>query len=209
MSALRTTGVWSIDIRCRTLVVAPALAGSGCASDQMRFTAVRVAARVPDVYQAQVMENLARTAANPGTMPYLSRLFNGTASATDTASGVGSLTGHAHAYTSVNYGLSALTRAVQANIGLDPVDNPDKLAAMHLSYRSVVAPETVDPAIFKSCVDPFLTNKFDCVNSLPPPGWLHSGGRQDVPHGAAFVARCGATHVWVMPEDVGSLTQFT
>jgi hypothetical protein len=34
-------------------------------------------------------------------------------------------------------------RAVQFNIGLNLVDDPDKLAAMHVAYRLLTAPETV------------------------------------------------------------------
>ncbi|MGP0064629.1 MAG: hypothetical protein ACLQGP_13655 [Isosphaeraceae bacterium] len=196
-------------MRLRQLVAVLALIAPGCAADQMRFTALRVAARVPDVYQAQIMENLARTAANPGSMPYLSRLFNGTASTTDTATLIASLTGQAHAFTSVNYGLSSVARGVQANIGIDPIDNPDKLAAMQIAYRKVVAPQTVTPETYENCLGYLLTDMNPCVGTLPPPGWLLIGRKHDVPRDAAAVAHCGATYVWVMPQDLDSLTRFT
>jgi hypothetical protein len=80
---------------------------------------------------------------------------------------------------------------------------------MQIAYRWVVAPQTVDHDMYTLWLAPFLTGKTHCVSSLPPPGWLHSGGKRDVPHGAAAVAHCGSTYVWVMPEDVGALTQFT
>lgn len=198
-----------MSIRRRRLVPILALVGHGSASDQMRYTANRVAARVPDVYQKQVMENLARTAANPGSMPYLSRLFNGTASATDTATGVVSLTGEPHWFTSVDYGLSSISRDVQSNIGLDPIDNPDKLAAMHVAYQLIVAPQTVDPVTHTTCLGPFLVNTNHCVASLPPPGWLRRGDKPDLPRTASAIAHCGPTYVWVMPQDLASLTQFT
>ena len=165
-----------------------ALIVPGCVADQMRFTAIRVAAQVPDVYQAQIMENLARTAANPGSMPYLSRLFNGTASTTDTTSLVASLTGQPHAFTSVNYGLSSFARGIQANIGIDPIDNPDKLAAMQIAYRKVVAPETVTPELYASCLGYLLTDPNPCVSNLPPPGWLQIGRR------TRRAARCSRRH---------------
>ncbi len=193
----------------RQLVASLALVAPGCAADQMRFTATRIAARVPEVYQTQVMENLARTAANPGSMPYLSRVFNGTASATYNASLVASLTGQPHAFTIVNSGLSSFSRGVQANIGIDPIDNPDKLAAMQIAYREVVAPLTVTPEIHDSCLGYLLTDMNPCVGSMPPPGWLQIGRKLDVPRGAAAVAHCGATYVWVMPQDLDALTRFT
>jgi hypothetical protein len=41
-------------------------------------------------------------------------------------------------------------RAVRSNIGLNLVDDPDKLAAMHVAYRLITAPETVNPAMVYS-----------------------------------------------------------
>jgi hypothetical protein len=194
--------------RLRQLVAILALVAPGCAADQMRFTAIRLAARVPESYQAQVMENLARAAANPGSMLYLSRLFNGTASTTDTATGAASLTSKPHSFTGASYGLNSISRNVQANIGLAPIDNPDKLAAMQVAYQLVIAPQTVTQELYTSCLAPFLKGKSLCVASIPPPGWLHIGGKHDVPRGAADAAHCGKTSVWVMPEDVDALTQF-
>ena len=196
-------------MRLRHFLGILALAVHGCAADQMRVTAIRVAARVPEVYQTQIMDNLARTAANPGSMPYLSRLFNGTASSTDTASLVSSLTGQAHAFTSVNYGLSSLSRGVQANIGIDPIDNPDKLAAMQVAYRKVVAPRFRDSRNVRHL--PRLPVKgYESLRRFPPAAGMAPDRMQaDVPRGAATVAHCGATYVWVMPQDLDALTRFT
>ena len=74
-------------------------------------------------------------------------LIQSAGSHTDTALGVASLTGHPHQYTAGNFGLSSLMWAVQSNIGLNLVDDPDKLAAMHVAYRLITAPETVNPAM--------------------------------------------------------------
>jgi hypothetical protein len=190
-------------------VVLAALVAPGCAADQMKFTALRTAARVPEIQQAEVMHNLARVAENPGAMPYLSRPFNGTASATDTASGVTSLTGQSHQYTLVNYGLSTVMRAVQSNIGLNVVDDPDKLAAMHIAYRLVTAPRTVSQLAIDSCLAPYRSGNHPCVEAIPPGCWLRVGGKHDVPRCAAASAHSGGTYVWVMPEDLESLTRFT
>ncbi len=174
----------------------------------MQFTSIRLAARVPDIYQAQVMQNLARTADNPGSMPYLSRMFNGTASSTDKASGVANLMATARKYTSVTYGLSSIERDVQANIGLAPIDDPDRLVAMQAAYTLVAAPNAANRFAVENCLKRYLLGKDPCVEVIPR-GWLHIGSKHDVPHCAAAVANYGKAYVWVMPENLASLTQFT
>ena len=201
--------VMTMHVRLRQLIVVLAVFGNGCVADQMRTTAIQVAARVPDIYQSQVMDNLARTAANPGSMPYLSRVFNGTASTTDTASLLATLSGQTSKSFNFNYGISSLSRGIQANIGIEPIDNPDRLAAMQIAFRKVVAPQTVTPDMYDSCLGYLLQDKNPCVNSIPPQGWLHIGRKHDVPQGAAAASHCGATYVWVMPEDLDDLTRFT
>jgi hypothetical protein len=41
------------------------------------------------------------------------------------------------------------------------------------------------------------------------PGWFHVGQKRDVPKGACYVGRCGDRYVWVEPDGVESLTEFT
>jgi hypothetical protein len=99
-------------------------------------------------------------------------------------------------------------RAVQSNIGLNVVDDPDKLAAMHVAYRLITAPETVNPAMVNSRLCDDMYGIHTCAEGIPQ-GWLHIGCKRDVPRCAAASAHCGATYVWVMPADAESLTRFT
>jgi hypothetical protein len=197
-----------VQSRLRTVVVLVVSVASGCAADQMKYTALRTAARIPEIHQEEIMQNLARIAANPGAMPYLSRPYNGTASATDTASGATSLVGAPHHFTPFTFGPYGLMRAVQSNIGLNVVDDPDKLAAMHVDYRLVTAPRTVSPDMVHDCLSRYWTGKNPCVERIPR-GWLKVGHKHDVPRNAAASAHCGSTYVWVMPRDTEALTRFT
>ena len=41
------------------------------------------------------------------------------------------------------------------------------------------------------------------------PGWFHVGSQLDVPKDACYVGRCGACFVWVGPDGIDPLTEFT
>ena len=41
------------------------------------------------------------------------------------------------------------------------------------------------------------------------PGWVHFGGKHDVPKNAFYVGRHGDTYAWVLPDDAGRLAEFT
>jgi hypothetical protein len=41
------------------------------------------------------------------------------------------------------------------------------------------------------------------------PGWFHVGQKRDVPKVACYVGKCGDRYVWVEPDGVESLTEFT
>ncbi len=42
-----------------------------------------------------------------------------------------------------------------------------------------------------------------------PPGWLGTGGYSDVPGNACYHSHCGGTYVWVCPENLPALSNFT
>jgi hypothetical protein len=41
------------------------------------------------------------------------------------------------------------------------------------------------------------------------PGWFHTGGRREVPRDACYVGRSGGRFVWVSPDGLDQLTEFT
>ena len=49
---------------------------------------------------------------------------------------------------------------------------------------------------------------FDDQHQIPY-GWLGVGPHRCVPHGACYTAHCGDTYVWVMPDQLYHLSEFT
>jgi hypothetical protein len=41
------------------------------------------------------------------------------------------------------------------------------------------------------------------------PGWFHVGSKHDVPKDACYVGKSGASYVWVCPDGIDGLTEFT
>ena len=180
-----------------------ASAGPGCANQQLRFSTLRQTSTLADLQEAQVVENFARLAANPGSLPFLAVANSGSATITDGGSGSLSFLGAHKIFTSGTYGLGA-NRSVQLNWGLAPLNNPDRLKAMKAAYLSVI-----DPAL----VDPNDAYKLHQVIGQDPSyamagGWLETGRWWSVPRHAWRVGHCGRTYVWVMPEHAEDFTRF-
>jgi len=47
------------------------------------------------------------------------------------------------------------------------------------------------------------------LSDVPAPGWLHLGGKKDVPRDACYVGRCGDRYAWVTPDGMSGLARFT
>jgi hypothetical protein len=174
------------------LILLALSAGSGCANQQLRFSTLRQTSTLADIQETQVIENFARLAANPGSLPFLSVANSGSATVSDEGTASLSFTGAHKVFTAGTYGLGA-SRNVALNWGLAPLNNPDRLKAMKAAYLTVIDPARVDP-----------NDESYAINQ----GWLETGGRWDVPRHAWRVAHCGRTYVWVMPENAEDFTRF-
>jgi hypothetical protein len=178
-------------------------AGSGCANQQLKFSTLRQTSTLADIQETQVLENFARLAANPGSLPFLSVANSGSATVSDTGMGSLNYVGAPRTFTSGNYGVGA-NRSIALNWGLAPLNNPDRLKAMKAAYLTVLNPALVDPndeAKLKWVIagDPSYAISQD---------WLEAGGWWDVPKHAWRVAHCGKTYVWVMPDHAEDFTRF-
>ena len=58
----------------------------GCVGRQLQFTARRTVNALPDLQYEQVVDNLAKTAANPGFLPYFAVAGQGSVQVTDNGS---------------------------------------------------------------------------------------------------------------------------
>lgn len=132
-----------------------------------------------------------------------------------------------------------LTRNLTQNWSLDPIVAPEKIEAMRCARLWVLqAPSTVYAMPCRgennqhcdvhsiqvalqcsACAGLLASPKqdhtpgrhFDVADRLSglPTGWLHVGAFKDVPLGAAYKAHHGCIWVWVTPDGLEGLSQFT
>jgi hypothetical protein len=180
----------------------------------------------------EVLENLAMVAENQATLPSFSSIYAGTADVSDSIAGSPAATFTRIALkpfgtTTVFGPVSAdanFSRTVKENWTLDPVVVPEKLRAMRCACWWVLCgPEKgdsdfnvhlgkyhpADPkAGFRGDPAGFYFDVAERLGKIEP-GWLHIGCRREVPKAACYHAHCGKTYVWVMPDGIAGLSDFT
>jgi hypothetical protein len=160
---------------------------SGCTSQPLRIAARRTAGTLPDLQYQQVIDNLAATAANPDSLPYLAIVGAGTIQVTDNGSSSLGLSWTPGRPSPQIIGIGA-SRAVTGTWSLGTITSPEKLRSMRTLYQTAVA---------------------GSLRGEPALIWLKIGRKNDVPKQACYVASHGRVFVWVMPEGVGGLSELT
>ena len=178
-------------------------AGSGCANQQLRFSTLRQTSTLADIQESQVLDNFARLAANPGSLPFLAVANSGSATVSDSGTGSLSFLGAHKLNTTGTYGVGA-SRNVALNWGLAPLNNPDRLKAMKAAYLTVIDPAMVDPNDESKLMKAIGEDPSYAIS----PGWIETGGWWDVPKHAWRVAHCGQTYIWVMPDRAEDFSRF-
>ena len=159
----------------------------GCMSQQLRFTTRRTVSSLPDLHYQQVIDNLAKTAANPGFLPYLAVAGQGSVQVTDNGSSLLALNGSSNVMAATGLSLGA-TRNVTGTWSLGTVTSPEKIRGMQAIYLRAIKGRSIgDPAF----------------------GWLKLGAQGDVPKAASYVGQFGDVCVWVMPDGIGGLSELT
>jgi hypothetical protein len=201
-------------MRFGTLLLTVLSACTGCTTAALQRHANSQSGSPVDLRYRETLENLAMVAENSFALPAYSSIFSGTAQITDTAQLVST--------TAVGPGMPGemlnpqFTRVVLGNWTLDPLNAPEKLEAVRCACRWVIYGQ--DWACH-DCVGLLETpQRFPCpgrhfgvadrLRQLPLE-WLHRGGKQDVPAQACYKAHSGDVWVWVMPEDVKALADFS
>ncbi|HKI38556.1 MAG TPA: hypothetical protein VKA46_42300 [Gemmataceae bacterium] len=206
------------------LILASAVGCTGCTTFSLEQHVIAQAASTSELRYREVLDNLAMVANDPYALPVYTSLFAGTAQVTDSAQ-VGATTQWQHVLRTAAGNQSGFaseaanpqaSRMVLENWTLDPVVVPEKLEAMRCACQWVIyGPE-------RACADcpgllaspdqaPSPGRHFGVADRLArlPPGWLHLGTRKDVPLSAAYKAHAGDTWVWVMPDGLEGLADFT
>jgi hypothetical protein len=202
-------------MRYGLLLVALASACTGCITPALERHTLSQGKSPTAIRYQEVLDNLAIVAQNPASLPAYSSIFAGTAQVTDTAQ-LGSAT------TSGPHGAAAqvlspqYSRAVLGNWTLDPINSPEKLEAIRCACRWVIYGREF---ACHDCIGllaspeqaPYPGRHFGVADRMAklPPHWLHVGQLREVPAKARCKAHSGDTWVWVMPEDMQSLADFT
>ena len=116
--------------------------GAGCTSLQLRRHTILQAATIHDIYQQQVLDNLAMFVHNRGACPYFALIGQGTSSLTDTASlaetnAWGRNFAEKFIYTGVGLNPS-LMRSQQGTWQTYPINDSVKLTVMRCIYHAAV-----------------------------------------------------------------------
>jgi hypothetical protein len=204
-------------MRYCVLLAAAVLACTGCTTLALQHQANTQAVSPTDIRYQEILDNVAMVAENRFALPAYSSIFAGTAQITDTVSVVSATTlGPAMPGQILT---PSFTRGVIENWTLDPVNAPEKLEAIRCACRWVICGDDLGSD------DRF--GLLDTPEGTPCPGrhfgvkarliqlqqchqkWLQVGRLHDVPCNVRYKAHSGDTWVWVMPEDVVALADFS
>lgn len=198
----------------------------GCTHAQLRRNTVRQAQSVADIYQQQVMDNLAKFAYDYNSLPHFSTASGGTSQIQD--QGTLSYTG-----TWISSPVQTLNPQLQRQAleswTMLPVSDPRKLELMRCAFQTAIAP-CLGRAPSGECPgcskifnhfymgDPsidiphpndsgYITSK--CID--PGYCWLGIGCEKCAPKncGCTFIGRYCGTCVWVLPGGQDELTKLT
>jgi len=201
----------------QVLLLATALLGAGCTATSLERLTVNQAMSVTDLRYRQVVENLAKLAVDPASLPSFSVVSWGEAQLTDTAT-----LEPTTVWTRVINGFSTQNlepggkRSPNPQWTLEPAGDHEVLQALRCASLWVLYGP---PAPGSDCMEllrPYVHGDasgyhFGVTDRLAklPRGWLHIGKLKEVPLGACYKAHCGGTWVWVTPDGMEGLSQFT
>jgi hypothetical protein len=196
------------------LLLLPMLACTGCTTLALERHTLKQEATPTDIRYQEVLDNLAMVAHDPSALPAYSSIFAGTAQITDTAQLVSTTTfGSKAAAQVIN---PQLTRGALGNWTLDPINAPEKLEAIRCACQWVIygqefACHDCNGLLASPEQAPYPGRHFGVADRLShlPQGWVHVGKLLEVPAKARYKAHSGDTWVWVMPEDMEALADFS
>ncbi|HEY4308052.1 MAG TPA: hypothetical protein VGN12_01255 [Pirellulales bacterium] len=168
-----------------------------------------------DIRFQQVLDDLAMVARDPAALPAYASIFAGTAQITDTAQ-LPSSTTLGPGAVGAQMLTPQLQRTVFGNWTLDPINSPEKLEVIRCACQWIVyGPEFASRSGGNLLASPLQApgpgRHFGVLDRLTklPSGWLQVGRSREIPRKASYKARSNGTCVWVMPEGVQGLADFS
>lgn len=157
---------------------------SGCATRHLRYNTVTQAAAVADVHTQQVLDNLAKFAANPNAMPYFTFTSSSTSDVTDTIPATQSFSFTPFGLASWGMG-TGLTRGARQSYSTEPVTDPRKLELMRCAYQRAIGNCCCSSVV--SCANcEKLFNNFYLGQTIP---------------GTTQKLTADGTPIWIQPGD--------
>ena len=195
---------------------------SGCTHVQLTTSTSRAASTVMEIQYQMVMDNLARMERYPGALPSQIRIKQGTVQVSDDwglyqLEASGSVTG--------TFAGPRAERTVSEQWGADAICDPVAVKQLQDLYRAAMRLQPVKDQGFHDVERMRArlrkTSKSGSHNATPaamaeidlqrdvPKGWFHVGAEGKVPENAAYVGHSATTWVWVTPDEIPNLSQFT
>ncbi len=202
-------------LRHSLLLLTLTLPCASCTSLAVKRHAFNEQLTSTDIRYQEVLDNLARIAHDPFALPAYSSIYAGLAQITDTTQLVSTTT------LGTPNGMQAITpqftRAEFANCTLDPINAPEKIEAMRAACQWVIyGPQFAfahDPGriLANPQEAPIRGRHFGVADGLAklPPHWLYVSRTENVPACAKYSAEYCGTRVWVTPEGIRGLADFT
>jgi len=209
---------------------------AGCTHLQLKRNTLGQLQTVSELYQKQVLDNLAMFIYDSGSMPYFSVLSTGVNSLSDAGTASGGVTLARETLLNLfMVGQQAttvgVTRMALENWSANPVSDPRRLELMRCAYQKVVAAQMSRPEILSercpNCSERFsefygaanpAQLKADarvtsaCLGCSCSPPWLCWGRKKDVPRSCRdclLVGHYCGTYVWVLPQGRDELAKLT
>jgi hypothetical protein len=208
------------------VLVALAMCSTGCTQTQLRTNTVRKAETLNDIYQQQVLDNLAKFIVDPNSLPHFAIPSQGTSAVNDSLASDGGLTWNSTILNGARLNGGG-SRQMQENWVLTPVSDPRKLERMRCAYQMVVS--RCGFCTLGSCPDnQQVLNKFytgsaadsswmakndrvstQCLIACEP--WFGRGKKRDIPKecDCLLVGRYCDQYVWVAPRCHDQLAKLT
>lgn len=201
---------------------------TGCTHVQLRSMTVRQSQTLTDIYEQQVLDNLAMFVHDGGSLPYFAFPNQGGSDVTDSIGGDGSISFNFTRFTGAGFG-GAAGRNMSESWTLTPVYDPRRLELMRCAYQQVL----VNAGMLASddyCPNPDLLQRIFYVGTttgdsvedytaktgrttptcFAPYKWFNHGcQRPDTTQCCGkFGEYCG-TYVWLCPDGQAELSKLT
>jgi hypothetical protein len=200
---------------------------AGCQHSQLRWNTVHQSRTLTDIYEKQVLDNLAMFVHESNSLPFFAFPNSGASEVDDTGGAQSTIGWAQHGFASANLNLSG-SRAMKESWQLTPVYDPRRLELMRCAYQQTLANCGIACRVDGCPNCDIIAKKFygikaggladftnqkgittpACFNSV---AWFDCGCKSQIPKkcGCLKVGHYCGTYVWVAPGGQDELSKLT